>query len=75
MPGIVLVDTLEWYSSSEIEIEIETGPPHSPDINLIENVWGIIKKKFKGHEFKNADEFKTCVRSIYDEIPISAIQN
>ena len=44
----VSVETLKWYSSCEIEIETETGPPHSPDINPIENVWGIIKKKLKG---------------------------
>ena len=36
---------------------------------------GIIKKIFKGHEFKNVDELKTRVKSIYDQIPISAIQN
>ena len=69
----VSVETLKWYSSCEIEIE--TGLLHSPDINPIENVWGIIKKKLKGHEFKNVDELKTRVKSIYDEIPISAIQN
>ena len=43
----VSVETLKWYSS--YEIEIETGPPHSPDINPIENVSGTIKKKLKGH--------------------------
>ena len=48
----VSVETLKWYSSCEIEIEIETGPPHSPDIYPIENVWWIIKKKLKGYEFK-----------------------
>ena len=69
----VLVETLKWYSS--YEIEIERGPPHSPDINPIENVWGIIKKKLKRHEFKNVDELKTRVKSSYDETPISAIQN
>ena len=71
----VSVETLKWYSSCEIEIEIETDTLHSPDINPIENVWGIIKKKLKGHEFKNVDELKTRVKSIYDEIPINAIQN
>ena len=69
----VSVETLKCYSSCKIEIE--KGPSHSPDINPIENVWGIIKKKLKGHEFKKFDELKTCVKSIYDEIPISAIQN
>ena len=69
----VSVETLKWYSICKIEIE--TGPPHSPDINPIENVWGIIKKKLKGCEFKNVNELKARVKSIYDEIPISEIQN
>ena len=49
----ISVENLKWYSSCEIEIEteieIEAGPPHSPDINPIENVWRIIKKKLKGN--------------------------
>ena len=69
----VFVETLKWYSSCEIEID--TDPPHSHDINLIENEWGIVKKKLKGHEFKNVDEIKTSVKSIYDEILVSEIQN
>ena len=54
----VSVKTIKWYSSCEIEIK--AGPPHYPDINLIENIWGIVKKKLKGHEFKNVDEIKIC---------------
>ena len=69
----VSVETLKW--SSKFEIEIEAGPPHSPDTNPIENVWGIINKKLKVHEFKNVDELKSHVKSIYDEFPISAIKN
>ena len=33
----------------------------------------IIKKKHKGHEFKNVDEIKSYVKSIYGKIPISTI--
>ena len=33
----VSVETLKWCSSCENEIE--TGPPHSPDISPIKNVW------------------------------------
>ena len=54
----VSAETLKWYSNCEIEIKIETEPPHSHVINLIESVLEIIKKKFKGHEFKNVDELK-----------------
>ena len=52
----VSVETLKRYNSCEIEIE--TGPPHYPDINPIENVWGIIKKKLKGHKFINVMSLK-----------------
>ena len=34
----VSVETLKWYSSCEVETETEADPPHSPDINPIENV-------------------------------------
>ena len=33
------------------------------------------QKKFKGNEFKIFDELKSHVKSIYDNIRISAIQN
>ena len=33
------------------------------------------QEKAQGHEFKNVDELKTLMKSIYDEIPISVIQN
>ena len=67
----ISINILKWDSN----YEIETNPLHFHDINLIENVRGIIQKKFKGHEFKNFDELKSLVKSIYDEIPISVIQN
>ena len=47
----VSIDILKWYSSCEIE----TDPSHSHDINPIEKVWGIIKTKFKKHEFNIFD--------------------
>ena len=36
----VLAEIKKWYQSCNIEIE--SGPLHSSDINSIENVWGII---------------------------------
>ena len=56
----VSVETLKWY----FRCEIEAGPPHSLDINPIKNVWRIINKKLKGHEFKNVDELKSRVNNI-----------
>ena len=33
-----------WFSENELEI-LENWPPNSPDINIIENVWNLLKKR------------------------------
>ena len=33
-----------WYSKNELEI-LENWPPNSLDINIIENVWRLLKKR------------------------------
>ena len=45
------VETLKWYR--RCDIEIETGPSHSPDNNLVENEREIIKKSSRDLNSKN----------------------
>ena len=33
-----------WFSENGLEI-LENWPPNSPDINIIENVWSLLKKR------------------------------
>ncbi len=37
-------------------------PTNSPDLNPIENLWGIVKRKMKNKRPKNADELKATVK-------------
>ncbi|KAK3554405.1 hypothetical protein QTP70_023061 [Hemibagrus guttatus] len=42
---------------------------NSPDLNLIEYLWGIFKRKMRNKRPKNADELKATVKETWASIP------
>jgi hypothetical protein len=51
-------------------------PPNSPDLNWIENIWGIIVQRMEEYPSPptNEDELKEKLRKIWNEIPISVLK-
>lgn len=58
------------------EIRVLEWPPYSPDLNVIENLWGIVSKKVykNGKEYQSADELWESVSSAFLNIPDSVIE-
>ena len=50
-------------------------PPHSPNLNVIENVWKMLGDKHEGTEFTNFNDLWSFSENEFYSIPDSYIQN
>lgn len=67
--------TKEWLR--EKEIEVLQWPACSPDLNPIENLWGIVSRDVysKGRQFKSVSELKARITQSWDQLPVETLQN
>lgn len=51
-------------------------PPYSPDLNPIENLWGILVQRVyaNGRQFPTVDQLKECIILEWNNIEIGVIQ-
>ena len=49
-------------------------PPHSPDLNPIENVWGFMKGRMAGHVCAGPRDLHRLVEYAWDSIPTRDIE-
>lgn len=54
---------MKWFR--EKRIELLDWPGNSPDLNRIEDLWQIIKKKFNGNTLSSLDQLKEEIKRIY----------
>ena len=67
--------TKEWFIANEISVI--DWPAYSPDLNIIENVWGILTERiYKGRDkFSNLGELKSQILSEWQKLSIDDISN
>ncbi len=53
--------TSTWFKDHDIPVL--NWPANSPDLNPIENLWGIVKKKMRYARPNNAEELKATIRA------------
>lgn len=63
-----------WLKNSELDVE--SWPAKSPDLNPIENIWGILARAVyaAGKQYNTLDELELAVRKAWDDIDITTLR-
>ncbi len=59
--------TKSWFNDHGVTVL--DWPANSPDMNPIENLWGIVKRKMRDTRPNNADDLKATVKETWASIP------
>ncbi len=59
--------TKSWFNDHGVTVL--DWPANSPDLNPIENLWGIVKRKMRDTRPNNADDLKATVKETWSSIP------
>ncbi len=66
-PAHTAKGTKSWFNDHGVTVL--DWPANSPDLNPIENLWGIVKRKMRDTRPNNADDLKATVKEIWASIP------
>ena len=64
----------EWFEFCGVDF-FRDWPGNSPDLNPIENLWGIIKAKLRNHDTSNLEKLRAAITDIWENFPHSQLQN
>lgn len=67
--------TKKWFQ--EHNLDVINWPAVSPDLNPIENLWGILVRKVyaNGRQFKTISELKETIEQEWDDISLNILQS
>ncbi len=68
-PAHTAKGTKSWFNDHGVTLLDSSKPANSPDLNPIENLWGIVKRKMRDTRPNNADELKATVKETWASIP------
>ncbi len=58
--------TKSWFNGHGVGVL--DWPANSPDLNPIENLWGIVKRKMGDTRLNNAEDLKSAIKSTWASI-------
>lgn len=69
------VETKAWFSSKKIDVL--SWPARSPDLNPIENIWGIIVRRIYANrkQYDNVEQLKVAVSEAWESLDKNLLKN
>jgi len=65
--------TMDYLSS--LNWKVSPWPANSPDLNPIENIWGIMKRDVEKRRPKNLDDLQAAIQDVWDNFPLSQVKS
>ncbi len=65
-PAHTAKGTKSWFNNHSVTVL--DWPANSPDLNQIENLWGIVKRKMRYTRPNNADDLKAAIKATWASI-------
>ncbi len=66
-PAHTAKGTKSWFNDHGVTVL--DWPANSPELNPIENLWGIVKRKMRDTRPNNADDLKAAIKETWASIP------
>ncbi len=66
-PAHTVKGTKSWFNDHGVTVL--DWPANLPDLNPIENLWGIVKRKMRDTRPNNADDLKAAIKETWASIP------
>ncbi len=67
-PAHTAKGTKSWFNDHGVTVL--DWPTSSPDLNPVENLWGIVKRKMRDTRLNNADDLKTAIKVTWAFLPL-----
>jgi len=63
----------DWFT--KYDIEVINWPPQSPDLNIIEDLWNMIKYKLRGRDFEDEEELWREILLLWNQITVEEVRS
>ena len=67
--------TMDWFSRKKVRVL--DWPARSPDLNPIENLWGIMTRSVyaRGRQYSNVNELRLAIQLAWNNISLETLRN